>query len=187
MEYRKEYKKVQATIEECEKQLAVCESLSTSCEQSGDYAVRQIEDYFAVCMNALARRKQTLVEEVKQKVEQNKQRIQETRVKLETSIEACKQTLKASALIHEVNSTKAEEILNVIAFPSIHPLPLFSLLPLSPLPFPLFPFSLHFTIRLWLVCLFRGWLICKSLQNFLLVYWTQFNNAAKYWILGAFR
>jgi predicted ribosome quality control (RQC) complex YloA/Tae2 family protein len=140
MEYRKEYKKVQATIEECEKQLAVCESLSTSCEQSGDYAVRQIEDYFAVCMNALARRKQTLVEEVKQKVEQNKQRIQETRVKLETSIEACKQTLKASALIHEVNSTKAEEILNVMLSPLFIPSlfsPFFSF-PLYPFPFSLF-------------------------------------------------
>ena len=66
MEQTKGFKDVKATIELLQKQLAMCDSMSTLCESSTIHAEKEIEDHFFKCINALAARKDSLLKEIAQ-------------------------------------------------------------------------------------------------------------------------
>ena len=66
MEQSETFKSAAATIKLLESKLAACSN--NRCEYSATQAEKEIEEYFAKCMNALATRKADLLREVKQNV-----------------------------------------------------------------------------------------------------------------------
>jgi hypothetical protein len=93
------------------------------------------QDHFAKCMNALAARKASLLQEVAQLVgnkstyhiieyysyihiQNQEKNMKDSQVKLSTSLDVCQQTLKSGALIYPLDENTADAIWKVYLFPS---------------------------------------------------------------------
>ena len=69
MEQSAAFKDVQDTIKVLEKRLAMCANVNQLCEQTAKDSAKQIEEHFALCLNAIAARKTELLNEVTQKLD----------------------------------------------------------------------------------------------------------------------